>query len=195
MAIPNSSDLDPLFIQRQPDWARGVGVTFMHGTTVFQARQGMEQRSRARRTPVARINYSQTGLDRTNAAARELQADAEARAICIVPFWSEGCLATHLLTATLLRINVDPRADFFAPGQMVYVGVGDVDTFTGEFREIVSVVDRDLTLVAGAFTTFPAESRVYPCRRCKRVLSDDMMERGSNRSYMETLVYETISHD
>lgn len=180
----NSNNVTPLYIERQPDWSQSPSLAVAHQTLVFEARGGLGQRIRQRRTPIYRLSYTERGLSPAQYAQRQSRAAAEVVSPLLVPFWTERCLLTHDMTSTTARIDIDPRTDFFIAGQGAYIG--------GEFRTIVAQAGRVLTLAAGAFTAWPAGTKAYPVRLCRRVQGSDPLRRDSLRSFQETLIFETI---
>lgn len=188
MSIPNSDNTAPVPVTTQPDWAKGVKVTFIHITQLFASRSGKEQRQRSRATAKARISYTVSGLTVAEQSAAMLAAEVEARRLCIVPFWSEGTQTITSTAGDVVTIGVDPRADFFAVGQYVYFDDGT----TQDFRQIASITDRILTLAADVGApAFGAGARIYPCRKCRRLPSDEMLSWDDSVSHTLNLQYET----
>lgn len=186
--IPNSNNVDPLFIERLPDWSRGVNMELTSETRVYTARDGLTQRTRGRATPVYRLSYTERGLSAAQFQQRQVRAAAEVVSPCWVPFWTERARLTHVMTSTTAQIDADPRPDFFAAGQLVYI----TDGATAEFRTIESVASRTLTLTAGSFTAYGVGAKIYPVRLCRRVQGQDVQRRHTLRSFEEVLIFETL---
>lgn len=186
--IANSDNTTPLPVSDEPDWGKPVLVTFIHSTQIFMSRAGKEQRKRLRRSPKARIAWNVSAL--TLAQARTaLEAEAaQAARLCIVPFWTEGTVTVTSIAANAVTIGVDPRRDFFAPGQYVYL-INGANLY---FRLIASVSGRILTLTAdGASPAFGSGSRIFPCRKCRRLPNDASIEATDTNSHELKLSYET----
>lgn len=188
--IPNSENTDALAVTIQPDWSRGVTISQVHQTTSFLSRSGMEQRKRGRRTPMYRLVYQVTGLNYAQHRAALAVAKAESRAVCLVPMWTERAQTITSIVSDVVTIDQDPRREFFAAGQWAYFyTVAD----GGQFRRIASVTDRHLTLETRVDAiAYGAGSKVYPARRCKRVLGQDETKLQDFTSHEFTLTYETI---
>ena len=187
--IPNSDNTAPVAVTTPPDWGKGVSVTFVHQTQVFVARSGKEQRQRGRAMAKAKLSYKVSGLTTADQRAAMLTAEVEALRLCIVPFWCEGTQTITSIVADVVTIGVDPRKDFFIVGQYVYLDDGT----TQDFRQIASITDRILTLVTdGTAPAFGAGARIYPCRKCRRVESDEMLSWDDSVSHTLNLEYETV---
>lgn len=187
--IANSDNTAPLPVTDEPDWSKPVAVTFIHSTQIIMSRAGKEQRGRTRRSPKARISWYLSGLTLAEAQTAMEAAAAQHARLCIVPFWTEGTVTITSISSNLVTIGVDPRRDFFAPGQFVYLDDGT----NQYFREIVSVTDRILTLDAdGASPAFGANSRIFPCRKCRRLPNDEAsLEATDTTSHELQISYET----
>lgn len=182
----NSIDTASIYVTREPDWSRGVSLSLSHSTLVFQSRAGLEQRTRQRATPIYRLAYTERGLNPAQYAQRQARAAAEVALPLWLPFWTERARLTHDMTDTSAQIDADPSADFFAPGQLVYIG--------GQFRTITAATGRTLTLaVDGTATAWPAGTKAYPVRYVRRIMGEDGQRRKSLQSYEETLIFETIT--
>lgn len=189
MSIPNSDNAAPVPVTTAPDWAEGITTTFIHGTLIFASRSGKEQRTRQRSTPKARINWTVSGLTVAEALSAMTAAEVEARRLCVVPFWTEAAKTIDSTADDVVTISVDTRPDFFAPGHFVYLD----DGAQRYFREILSVNERILTLVAdGAAPIFSAGAWAYPCRKCRRVPVDETLTRNDFVSHKLMLQYETV---
>lgn len=190
MSIPNSSTGDLVAVTTQPDWSLGVTVTFSFATMLFISRTGKEQRQADRLTPRGKIEWSVRGLSLAQARAAMAQAEVEARSMCLVPFWSEGTITITSTAGDAVTIGVDPREDFFAPGQWVYIDDGTVQ----DFRLIDSVTDRILALQADVGApTIGADAKIYPCRKCRRVLAEDILSRDNTTSHRLKFQYDTAA--
>ena len=188
--IPTSENTAAVGVIAQPDWSRGVGLTQSHQTLQFTARAGMEQRRRIRRTPKYRLSYEVTGLSEDQAKAAAITARQESRSVCLVPFWSERALTITSIAANVVTIDSDPRREFFAPGQWVYFYT---EAAGGQFRQIASAVGRILTLATHLTPiAYGAGAKVYPVRRCKRILGQDEIRALDWTRREITLTYETI---
>lgn len=188
---PNSDTTDALAVTAQPDWSRQPKVTFAHSTVIVLAVSGKEQRERIRQTPKARLSYVVSGLTLAEMRAGLLRAEAEGRAPCIVPFWTEGTITVTGIVANQVTIGVDPRRDFFVAGQ--YVFLDDLAGHTG-FRLVTAVTDRGLTLAAdGTAYAFGANAKIYPCRKCRRIGNDELLSRDDLHSHTLRYEYETIA--
>lgn len=186
--IPNSDNTAPLAVTREPDWGKPLSVTFMHSTAVFKSRAGKEQRKRMRRSPKARISWEVSGLTLEEAQAAMEEQAAHGLRLCVVPFWTEGTVTITSIASNAVTIGVDPRRDFFAVGQYVYLDDGT----NQDFREIASVADRILTLVAdGGAPAFGAGARIFPCRICRRLPNDDTLSATDTHSHDLKLSFET----
>jgi hypothetical protein len=184
---PNSDNTSHVLITREPDWAEGVVSTFTFETGVFVSRSGKEQRKRGRATPKAKIIWKVSGLTLPQYRAAIASAAVEARALCRVPFWSEGTITVTSISSNAVTIGVDPRADFFAVGQWVYF----VAPAATSFRRIASVSGRILTLdAAPSEAAIPSGARCYPCRVCRRIFADQAIERTDSQSHNLTLEYQ-----
>lgn len=191
MSIPTSDDGTLIAVTARPDWAQAVTVTYGFDTKVFLSRTGKEQRQRGRVTPKARIAWVTTGATLAEAQAAMVQAQVEARAICLVPFWTESTLLITSTAGDVVTIGVDPREDFYAVGQWVFMQGTDGTT---SFRQITAVVGRILTLAASVGAPeMPIDSRIYPCRKCLRVLADDALTRDNLTSHTIKYEYSTVS--
>lgn len=187
--IANSDNTAPLPVSDEPDWSKPVTVAFMHSTQITMSRAGKEQRKRTRRSPKARISWSVSGLTLAQAQTAMEAAAAQSARLCIVPFWTEGTVTITSIVGNLVTVGVDPRRDFFAPGQYVYLDDGT----NQYFRLIESVSDRILTLTTdGSSPAFGANSRIFPCRKCRRLPNDDAsLEATDTTSHELQLSYET----
>lgn len=190
--IPNSDTLNAIAVTSQPDWSQGVSTSFLHRTSIYSSRSSKEQRSRGRRSPKARISWTVSGLNNTQAFAAMAAASVEMQSMCLVPFWTEGTITiTTLATGgTSLTIGVDPRRDWFAVGQYICLDNG----LLLRFRQIAAVTDRILTLTAdGTGPTFAIGSRVYPCRTCRRLPDEQSMVTNDTTCNELKLSYETTT--
>ena len=189
--IPNSDNTSPLPVTDEPDWGKPVIVTFTHSTQVFGSRAGKEQRKRIRRSPKSSITYTVSGLTLAQAQTAMDAASAQYARLCIVPFWTEGTVTITSIFANAVTVGVDPRRDFFAPGQYVYLDDGT----TQYFRLISSVSGRILTLTAdGSSPAFGANARIFPCRLCRRLPNDeDALEQTNTTSHELKLSYQTTA--
>lgn len=187
--IPNSDNQAAVAVITPPDWARGVQLSQMHQTAQHMSRNGYEQRRRMRRTPKYRLAYEVTGLSNEQAKAAALNARAESRAVCIVPFWTERAQTIAPISGNVVTIDSDPRRDFFAAGHYVYFFTDDLG---GQFRRITTVVGRILTLEAavGAIT-YGTGAKVYPARKCRRIIGQDDIRAPDWTSRETSLLYET----
>lgn len=189
--IANSDNTSPLPVTDEPDWSKPVVVTFSHATQIFGSRAGKEQRKRLRRSPKASIQYTVSGLTLAQAQTAMEAASAQYARLCIVPFWTEGTVTITSISGNAVTIGVDPRRDFFAAGQYVYLDDGT----NQYFRLIASVSDRILTLTAdGSSPAFGANTRIFPCRLCRRLPNDDdALEATNTTSHELKLAYQTTS--
>lgn len=189
--IANSDNTSPLPITAEPDWSKPVVVTFTHATQVFGSRSGKEQRKRVRRSPKATIMYTVSGLSLAEAQLAMDAAAAQYARLCIVPFWTEGTITITSIVSDAVTVGVDPRRDFFAPGQYVYLDDGT----NQYFRLISSVSDRILTLTAdGSSPAFGANARIFPCRLCRRLPNEsDALEATNTTSHELKLSYQTTA--
>lgn len=190
MSIPTSDNTSPVGVTMQPDWSKGVKLTYAHATKIFTARTGHEQRQRGRLNPKAKIEWETAGLSLAEALAALTAAEVESRRLCIVPFWCEATVAITSTAGDTLTIGVDPRPDFFVVGDYIFLDDGT----TQDFRQIATITDRILTLTADVGAPeFAINTRVYPCRKCRRLPSDEVITRDNTTSHSLRLAYETTS--
>lgn len=157
-----SYNTEPLFVAVQPDWGEPVTTTYIHSTAIFPSRSGKEQRTRGRYDGRPRIEYQNNGLSKSQWDSRLSATRAEMRAVCIVPFWSEGipgvltdrpifrrASASSLRKAAPVKIlrrcfrgiyelEAHMREEWFGPGDWVYLWDGT----NGVFRRTYSAQNR-----------------------------------------------------
>lgn len=188
--IVNSENTAAVGVTAQPDWSRGVQLAQIHQTAQFLSRSGMEQRRRYRRTPKYRLGYEITGLSEAEARAAATTARQETRSVCLVPFWTERAQTINAIVSDVVTIDSDPRREFFAAGQWVYFYT---EADGGQFRQIASAVGRILTLETHATPiAYGAGAKVYPARRCRRIIGQDEIKANDWTRREIALLYETI---
>lgn len=183
MSIPTNETREPIFCERQPDWSREVSAFASHSTSVFESRQGMEQRLRMRARARWKIQYTESGLDVEGQRLRQARAMAEVAYPVYVPWWTLAGNAATIVGA-VVTLDYDPVPGFWEVGHKVYTG--------GLFYDVESVTGREITLsdapavLAGAY--------VYPVRLCRRVMGEDKLQPSGNvlTSWEESLIFETI---
>lgn len=189
MAIPTTTNQDPLYVSREPAWELGVELVQNMQTSVWLGRAGLEQRQQLRSRGAYVLSY-QTFDDRLTEQARWRRLLAEISTPLVVPFWSEGVTLASLVgdTATISRAAT---VDWFAVGDLIYL----TDGTQAQFRSIsgygVSQQALELVSITGELA-FAAGTKVYPCRLCVRERGDVERVSSGLDSHLEKSTFVTL---
>ncbi len=164
MAIPDTKNLTPLLVTQEPAWELKVTFPQVMASDVQTARSGLEQRQGLTSRSRFKLTY-QAILSADQRRARMKRMLVEIAYPLQVPMWPKAALLLTASTGDTLTMNRNASADFYRPGDLVYLRAGP----DAQFREIATAAGPVLTLVPldGAIV-FPIGSRIYPARLCVR---------------------------
>jgi len=185
VSIPDTADLDPVFLAIQPDWSKGVRHSYFFSTAVNEARSGREQRVCRRRHPTRLMDYWVTGLTEYDSLNLHEVRKNRARTPLKVPWWAEGQrLSLAQPDADTVILETIPLPEEFPVGGEIYLG--------GIVRTIESVMERTLTLVTATATAQAANTWVYPVRLCVAESGDTAITRRKPAGADENLSFRTL---
>lgn len=185
---PSTSNTALLFVTRRPAWESRVRLKQAMHTDIFTARSGLEQRSGRQSRGRWSLKYEAT-LARVAAEARRLRTQSEVQSPLIVPFWTErGSLASSIV-ADVFTMDRESDADWFAPGDYVFLSsdLGD------QFRQILDSEGDTVTLVADVEgLAYEEGATIWPCRPCLRDAGSAIFKTAIEHSDTETLNFTTL---
>lgn len=186
--IQSTTNQSLIFLTRQPAWEKGVSLKQRMQTDVFTARGGLTQSQGRHAIGKYQISYEAV-LDRAGAAGRKGRALFEIRHPLIVPFWTERGVTTSTIVGDVVTIDRAPDADWFRPGDYVYLS----SALGNQFRQVGGVSFSDLTFAedVDAINYLPGAT-IYPCRACLRDIAGATFDTRSEDSVTEPLTYQTL---
>ena len=173
--MPNpDTDDTPLQLALEPDWEQGIKLEKQFSTSVQRSWAGRDQRQRKWEKPRLKMSYQRSGLTAAQAKVRIQAIRDELRQPIMGPVWPDGVPLQSTISgagATNASLNQNPVNEWDG---ITAVWIWDRAN-GGEFRTVVSVVTRTVTL-SGTGRAYTAGAYVFPCSLMVREISDKQLQ-------------------
>lgn len=160
MAIPDTENLNNLFISDRPDWSEGVELIIGWPTTVNTARSGLEQRTRNSQYPKFRMDYVNAALSAAEYALRRTRAHSEVVAPIVVPLWPIEYEFSSKLGQIITLTETAQTWDNILKDEYLFITDPAV---SDAFFTIEAVSGATVTVTQAISALYGANTRIYPC--------------------------------